>query len=151
MTGDALTRLEGSADGDLGELIARLEAAVGPDRELADAVLLACGWVKHKNPVWNHLDRCDWLSPPPRQRLWSSSRRPNPTASIDAALTLVPEGFAWMVRGSGADDIAHPFFVAYVTIPGHDVASRVGATAPLALCIAALKARAAEQGRKAPT
>ena len=50
------------------------------------------------------------------------------TANLDAAVTLVPEGLGWMIMGNAAKVGRLP--------------SR-GATAPLALCAAALRARAA--------
>lgn len=96
---------------DLEALAARVEAAVHPsyvlDQDIADAV----GY-------------------PPRARL------PSYTASIDAAVTLVPSGYDWCVFADGfagvgprvADEVPD--------------ASKCGATPALALCAAALRARA---------
>lgn len=54
-------------------LAERCEQATGPDRHLAREVLLACGK--------------GYVSP---LRRWM-----DPTASLDAAITLVPEGMDW--------------------------------------------------------
>lgn len=60
----------------------------------------------------------------------------NPLTSLDAALTLVPEGWSWRVgnlpSGKGFADLGTQASLQCVE----------GATPPLALCIAALKARA---------
>lgn len=89
------------------DLIARLEAATGPDRELdaeiADAVEF--------DPTCLH--------------------SPAYTASIDAAMTLVPPDTGiWGVAKLGDQYTAH------AGNPDHE-----GATPALALCIAALRAR----------
>lgn len=116
------------------DLIARLEAATGPDRELSDAVLLACGWTvdheDHEGVIWKA----------PDGSLIAGDH--HPAASIDAALTLVPEGWSWKLLFEPAvsffrvvirhaqklEDVA-PAFVVH------------GATPAIALCIAALRAR----------
>lgn len=65
-------------------LVERLEAGES-SRELADEVLLVCGWTV--------LDRLDVYT------YWQApdgviyNRYTNPLESVDAALTLVPEGF----------------------------------------------------------
>lgn len=131
---------------DLLELAERCEKAEGPDRELGREVLLACGWRKTQaghflGPIFL------WSSPD-----WASSfdddrfHRHDPTASIDAALTLVPDGTGhdpfWMLKASNpnnpsgcraeiwAKDVSRPF-------------RGKAATPALALCAAALRARAA--------
>jgi hypothetical protein len=94
------------------ELIAALEAATGPSWELDGFICEAVGAVKPEaTPHW------EW---PPRY-----------TASIDAALTLVPEG------ASGAIEFGNHTQACVVGGPWCD-----GATPAIALCIAALKARA---------
>ena len=85
------------------DLIERLEKATGPDRELANEVLFAGGWrlVEYgdgpsRYSYWTH-DYCDYEP--------MDGDQPDPTSSIDAALTLVPRG--WIVdvyRGFDDDD-----------------------------------------------
>ena len=90
------------------DLIARLEAAEGPSREL-DALI-----------------RCALFKKP------SAFIKPY-TFSIDAALTLVPEGWEWTIESGGhvelvKDRMRGPY------IEGNAV------TPALAICIAALRA-----------
>lgn len=100
---------------DLMELADRVEAASGPDRALAREVLLACG-KGYVSPLYRWLD---------------------PTASLDAAVTLVPEGWTWGVFDDGT---------AWVWVDEQrDLLAgiRVYASTPaLALTSAALRARA---------
>jgi hypothetical protein len=116
-------------------LIARLQLATGPSRELGDEVLIACGWTKFR---WNSAPRWrrhDGVS-------IHAVTRPNPTASIDAALTLIPEGFAWSVQFSNsmlADAWLYPpDYDGDIEFKGH------AATTAIALCIAILKSRGVE-------
>jgi hypothetical protein len=83
----------------------RCEQAAGPDYELDLA-------------IWTSLVILSGFRP----------SRTDYTGSLDAAVTLVPEGCGWMVMNNAAKVGRWP--------------SR-GATAPLALCSAALRARAA--------
>lgn len=97
------------------ELIARLEAAEGADRELDVEIWRAVG---------------------------SSTElrfRPEYTASIDAALTLVPEECLWRIGHEGDDSPGH--FLA-VAMPLGPQVHATAITPALALCMAALKARA---------
>ncbi len=86
------------------ELIVRLEAATGRDPALNQDI----------------------------QRAINGGRRalavPDYTGSVDAALTLVPEGCGWLAMGNAAK---------VGRCPAH------GATPAIALCIAALRAREA--------
>lgn len=119
----------------LNELIAALERAEGPSDELDIACAPYAGWVFAKcivsisvgtpRDAWVKTDGSgEWRFEPPSF-----------TASIDAALTLVPEGYnaliyptgaarVWPIKGRRVDDLSY------------------GRSAALALCIAALKARA---------
>jgi len=97
-------------------LIERLEAATGPDRELDAAI---------------------WRATVPEAKHWPDNAAMPFTASIDAALTLVPEGWsytvAWLHRNSRA-----------CVAMFHAKLEEQRAEAPtpaLAICIAALKAR----------
>ena len=105
------------------ELIARIEAATGPDREIDRAIMeLLCLAPDYA---------ADWGG--------RGFERPAPfayTASIDAALTLVPDGHdKWAVSGRNA---------AVVQSSNKEVTHAewmYAATPALALCAAALKAR----------
>lgn len=71
---------------DLPALIARVEAATGPDRELDAEIALATGWERGEAGAF-------WREP--GTRLWSGYY-PNPTASLDAAVSLVLEGWRFV-------------------------------------------------------
>ena len=88
-------------------LAERCEQAARPDRELDFAIAAGVGW-------------------PDSPNLHQHARRY--TESLDAAVTLVPDGLGWMIMGNAAKVGRLP--------------SR-GATPALALCAAALRARAA--------
>jgi hypothetical protein len=113
-------------------LAERCEQAAWPDREL-DAEI---AWMLTAQ------DRKRLGPPDLRREIWHaglptpawvpfenvSSFHPHYTASLDAAVTLVPDGCGWMVMSSAAK---------VGVWPSH------GATPALALCAAALRARAA--------
>lgn len=100
------------------DLIARLKQATGPDLDLDHAIATVV------RPSDGH-----------GVLLY--------TASIDAALTLVPEGLYWMT-GFGRVREAEPLGGMAIFEPGETevtFSEAEGATVPLAICIAALKAR----------
>ncbi len=118
---------------DLASLIAELERATGPDPMLDHRITMAIeGW-RNLGGGWREF--ADG-----RREQWDCMRSPKPyTSSIDAALTLIPEGSGWTlepdmvwVRWMGANDVeeAQAGFRA-----------RGGSCTALALCIACLKAR----------
>lgn len=106
----------------LEELAARVEAATGPDRELDGAIGRAVGATP--------LMMCDTGN----VEIFASF-----TASLDAALTLVPEGWFWQV-GQGN----HAWAAVYENpiAPSMRV-DPIAATPALALCSASLQAIAA--------
>jgi len=99
---------------DLSSLIERIEKSEGADREIDRQIGLAVS-----------------VQPAPAY-----------TASIDAAMTLVPEGWSFEVRSSGTGDPGQASVWNPMRAPGHEE-YRVSnfATPALALCAAALKAR----------
>lgn len=105
------------------DLIARLEKATEPSRELdhfiANAILGEQSW---SSPS------VDWC------RLFNAK----PSASIDAALTLVPYQREWHV---GSVTLLGVFWAEIITPTDRHVA-RATRSPAIALCIAALKARA---------
>jgi len=76
------------------------------------------------------------------------------TASLDAAMSLVPEDLSWEVRRSGGGGGGQAIIWDYQRQPGcvggrlggGDIRVRSAATPALALVSASLRARAAEQG-----
>ena len=104
------------------DLIARLEAAEIGSRELDAA-------------IYDAID-----SPAIKIKTTLDYDFPAYTTSLDAALTLVPEGLAWGV--ADRKDKSKP-----LAICGHadnPMTETYAATPALALCIAALKARVAQ-------
>ena len=135
---------------DVAALVKRLRAAVGPDRDLD----LMC-WAVLQGHAFNlqtmtvPVKLCD--GPIVNYRVGSgvisvapaTLSVPHYTSSIDAALTLFPEGWIALTmtireRQTATVTTGHP----YEVVPG--------ATAPLALCIAALLARGVSPAAKQP-
>lgn len=122
------------------ELISALEAASGPSRELDGWIFCA---VHHPNerPQRNffYMNREEWgafISNQPRPGI-TFHDAPHYTESIDAALTLVPEGYR-------ADMKAAPHRKGATALVWHDTEANGHADGPsyaIALCIATLKAR----------
>lgn len=120
------------------DLIERLEKATGPDRELANEVLLACCWKADEyGPGPGRY--VIWIDPDPNGEDYIDGDQPDPTASLDAARTLIlPEhSFGGLAQVSPHDWIMMIF-------SRSDSKARWEGEAPtaeLAVCIAALKAR----------
>ena len=111
-----------------GELLAlaeRVEGLNGPDRDTNEQILLAMGW--------SVVDRV--LVDPSGNRVFSV---PDYTASLDAAMSLVPEGCAPGVYRRDSDDWASMIFGP----TWQTVADTRAKTAALVLTAAALRARA---------
>ncbi len=112
------------------ELADRVEAATGPDRNID------C-WIE------NHLDRARFERnrPAPHGGGWLDKRvEPKPfTASLDAAMTLVPEGWDWSTSGYGEDGAS-----AEVWLHGWQDDTKINSflapTSPLCLVVASLRA-----------
>ena len=108
---------------ELQALIARLERATGPDRELDNAI-----WALLGQPLPD--DPAGW---PPLY-----------TASLDAAMTLLPKGEDWAEWSIGFGFIGGQARARiWIGDELSDGQKNVGATPAIALCIAALKARSA--------
>lgn len=95
---------------DLTDIIARLEKCTGPDRELDKAVFEAACleelFAQYKAQSWFCSIDCNSFGfntggEPPV--IWCGAL-PRYTASIEAALTLVPEGYAWQLRRNVSAD-----------------------------------------------
>lgn len=141
----------------IASIIERVEAATGPDRELDLAI--------HHIAQAKRYRWAEFGGAHPDQRLVAVEVEPEGlhetmylswidkadvrtipayTASLDAAMTLVPEGSSeWNVEGWGSPSAVHDGRLSTAWVSG---ARRVYAATPaLALCAAALKARSALQ------
>lgn len=114
------------------DLIERLRNATGPDRQLDEAIATAIGWTKKP---WQ-AGAC-WLPPGGKTTTDRKTSLPKYTASIDAALTLVPKG--WTSTIHVTINGGHAEIWANESRHIQDGASLVNAA--IALCIAALRAR----------
>lgn len=127
------------------DLIERLEKATGPDRELDAMIGAACQIVDDFNPL--HLippifyvgDEkgtiriyAGKIEDSVRHHKYSRKARPF-TSSMDAALSLVPEGSTW--------DLTFDDYLIACVGSGHNTGKHNTAPA-IAICIAALKSRA---------
>jgi len=117
-------------------LLERLEALTGPCRECDALIGVALGWFKSEpNKGWP--EKVDYIDIRGGQITYPGSGFdqlvPAYTASIDAAMTLVPEGCdKWAVSGRNAATVNERHAV---------VQWSYAATPAIALCIAALKVR----------
>jgi hypothetical protein len=106
------------------ELIERLERATGPDQELDLAIATAC----QIDCLQYVGEECSGVAFPDHY-----------TSSLDAALSLVPEGLSWAIKSPGFQSLSKRHRVHLET--GDDEWLADGWTAPVAVCLAALKAR----------
>lgn len=116
------------------DLIARLKKTTGQDWKLDQEIFaLAEGWSYPLVGAAQQQFECATLA----------HGRTNYTASIDAALTLVPKGLYWMA-GFGKCREDEPLGGVAIFRPGNEdipEAQAEAATVALAICIAALTAR----------
>lgn len=116
------------------DLAARCEAAEGPDRDLDEQIALAVGWTFHRDPLfdfWREPNRADEHEEPPAF-----------TASVDCALTLIPDGMWWLI-GKGRTRPDEPLYGVQILDGERVVAeAETEASAALAICAASLRARA---------
>lgn len=115
---------------DLAGLVERLEKATGPDREL-DCMIYA------QVHGWSYpLRGAAFIE---RNEAMKEGNAVHYTSSIDAAMTLVPEGFNW-ASAPHFDDREFSVYRPYDGTADHYF-DAVAKTPAIALCIAALKAR----------
>lgn len=129
------------------ELIARLEKATGPDRELDAEIASAVGWCPRDG--YTRQSDNSWRSP--SGDISGVTWAPQYTASIDAARTLVPENFSFELTQSAVEPPAMARARLWdwrrgplAVDPGNEWKSEGNRPLAIALCIAALKARAGE-------
>lgn len=133
----------------LSDLLPRLRAATGPSRELDAEIALAVGWTQHFWTTPGGIKIDWWISPKSTQRISLLEF----TASIDAAMTLVPKGAYAQISLSGEALIAvdrkgvgagRDYFTASLTelaIEEDGIAK-----AAIALCIAMLQVKGGGNG-----
>lgn len=126
------------------ELAERVEGASGPDRELDQAIMDAVfqpwsGYVgAHYEGTNERVIDTGWVDG--RGYRWIGA--PRLTASLDSAMALVPEGCGQgSIRWNGDSVVAEVWGSLANGMPTGD-----GATPALALCAAALRARAYSNG-----
>lgn len=124
------------------QLAERCEKATGRDRELSEDIARAMGWTQHTDeddPVYCRQISTWWKEP--WAESWSTCAvPPDYTASLDAAMTLVPEGMFARLYCEAAQAI----IVAWTDTLGWEEVARsdLAATPTLALTAACLRARA---------
>lgn len=122
--------------GDLVALAERVERATGADTVLDRDIVKLIGWADNVP----YGERDGWRIPLPF------------TASLDAAMSLVPEGWGWLVSQPNAKALASGLLKERMPVLGEvqygcDHLYAVAAATPaLALVSAALRARAQESG-----
>lgn len=136
------------------ELADRCEAAAGPDRELDQAIWLAA--VADARSLKAYSEGLKIGKQEAAFRLDYMADGARHTASLDAAMTLVPEGWSFEVMRGWRCDIREGLSSAFVADkqfgpPTVHEYSDNAATPALALCAAALRARhaAAIEARRA--
>lgn len=144
----------------LQELIERVERASGPDREL-DAYIRCAVFARPGAFVRQSTINGAWcifeIRHDGKERLWEPyglsqlQRLGEFTASLDAAMTLVPDGCAWAVTNIDGGDYSRFDFDKPTAVvqcrPGAVMADHVSAATPaLALSAASLKARLNTEG-----
>ena len=123
------------------ELIEKLERADGPSRELDEAIYELMGGCNHKRTKYYAVQSdTGFTCLDCGKDTYGAKYAPSYTASIDAAMTLVPEGWsytvAWLHR-NGRATVA----MFHAKLNEQRAESQ---TPAIALCIAALKAKEAD-------
>lgn len=126
------------------ELIARLQHAPGPDRELdarIECVRNGAEFVRYER--WNDLAGRLHYKSSASALVFETDSFPAFTRSFDHARMLVPDGMYWHA-GEGRTRADEPLGAAGIIAPGtlDSIAEAEHATVEIAFCIAALKSRA---------
>jgi hypothetical protein len=138
------------------ELAERCEQAAGPDEVLDGAIEAACKIAFGVDvTMFNEGVPIEWESDDDDGRVvvligghkFKAYRAPAFTASLDAAMTLVPEGKGFVVSSVGPSANRPYALVGDPTAETDESKGASAATPALALCAAALRARAASCDR----
>ena len=125
-------------------LAIRCETATGPDHKLDAEIALAAGWAREYDDWWWSPHIVAQARKAKRSK-WGLGVAPLPvpptfTAGLDAALTLVPAGHEWLRKSTHTMTVFRVPKDPCLWVHHNDCN---GATPALALCAAALRARAA--------
>ena len=136
----------------LSALLANLEAATGPSRELDAAIAVAIFRAAPGMDLRAEAagEDCEagtyWLVGPSWRSLTTSQRY---SESLDAAMTLVPEGWHWTLSHNGEGRPGEHWYAASMCdaerVTKLAVEEQLALTPALALVIASIRARLAEQ------
>lgn len=128
-------------------LAAKVEALQGPCRETDGLIYIAvCIPAERAGRIDHNRGVVGWW---PRDGAYVSARQvPEYTASLDAALSLMPEGWKWTIHSPDDDGPAVAYCVPNMgRLPWPDWVTDICAATPaLALVSAALRARATNTG-----
>lgn len=113
------------------KLSERVEQLEGPDREIDRAIKQAFDHDWDYSTDWNYWDALK------RETVSRPVAKPY-TASLDAAMSLVPEGYSWILYSDGSCEVG-PTPIAGSMMDAEFTAD--AATPAIALCAATLKAR----------
>lgn len=139
---------------DTTKLAERIEALEGPCRETDAEIYSALFPEKVPSPIvqsgygWRFDGQGWWCETgedarAPRNSIYP----PDYTASLDAAMTLVPEGLRWCVDDIGKPQGVHSFIEDIADFSDDAACYKANASTPaLALCAAALRAQEAHNG-----
>lgn len=123
-------------------LISRLESAPEGNRELDAEIALRCFPESYTRKTPDSDTRNGWVTGVLNGKPFASVEAPRYTTSLDAAMSLVPEGFVWQAMTDYGG--YHQAAVSRHNGPFWTDTSTIAATAPLALCAASLKARVSD-------
>jgi len=118
-------------------LIQRLQEATEGSRELDSEVALATGWTHHIEQHDDDMTDDVWTDPSGKEHSCYHFF----TRSIDAAMTLAPEGCMWNLGGNPNGGFASAGLFGASIWQGIDQIHGEAPTPALALCIAALSAK----------
>jgi hypothetical protein len=120
------------------KLAERCEAATGPDRELDKLIHEALGNCVHRETEYYAVQSDTGFTCKACRKDTYGFTIPKYSASLDAAMTLVPEGWAWSLNSGAAGEC-------FARVSPKSRLTVVDAATPaLALCAAALSARASQ-------
>ncbi len=117
-------------------IIAQLEAATEPSRDLDEYIALLIGWTRDTR--LSVIDSIWWC--PPDSNVWQIGF-PLFTVSMDAAVSAIPAGLFWLA-GYGRNREDEPDYGCQVILAGGGVeCGETNVNLAIAICTAALKAR----------
>ena len=126
------------------DIIAKLEAATEGSRELDCMIWCELNGKRYKEHATSHRGETHcFYTEPPKRTPHVETGIPPWTQSIDAALTLVPKGYDWIISNVNGHFGGTPYACVEdeMKISGLHTTRHFANTPVLALCIASLRAR----------